>query len=167
MPLPFVPIILASKLIPVEVYQRLPGELVVANLEADVCVVVYWICAALFCSAPDALSHLVSAEPISPLANAVMLKNRHAILKWDLTGLNPSVSWDTGHMIGGGIGELVTDKRPAGLEVDTFQRRKEYKGADNLLEAAHGSVLKLSQCSDLIICTISICPTLARATKCQ
>ena len=78
-PIPFFLILLADNLIPVEARKRLWGSLLVANLEADCSAVVEWIRVALVRSAPDALSHLVTADPTAPLSvrASVVDRKRH------------------------------------------------------------------------------------------
>ena len=100
---PFVPILLVGNISLVEACQRLRGALVAANLEADFCAVMDWLRFVLVCSAPDALSHLVKAEPTDPLANAVLLRHSQAVLIHDLPGLDTSVRLDTGSMIAANI----------------------------------------------------------------
>ena len=76
-----------------------------------------WLQVTLVFSAPDALSHLVTAEPIAPLANTVILNHSHSMLICDLSGLDPSVNRDIGSMIAANIRDLVTKHRAERLEV--------------------------------------------------
>ena len=69
---------------------------------------------------PNALSHVLAADPTSPLANGVMFKNSHTVLIRDLPGLDPSVSQATGSMIASNIGDLVKKKRSGLLEAENL-----------------------------------------------
>ena len=62
-----IPILLASKLSPVQDWQRLRGAIVMANLEADFQTMVYWLQVSLVRSAPDYLSHQLTYDPDPPL----------------------------------------------------------------------------------------------------
>ena len=121
-PPPFIPILLVRKLIPVKAWQRLWGDLVTANLEAEFWAVLDWLQFALVRSALNFFSHLLMYERTTPLTDSVPLKHRHAVLAWDLPGLNSSLSRSTGYLIATNIRDLVTDKRAARLEEDTLQR---------------------------------------------
>ena len=119
-PPPFVPIILSGKLRPFEAWQRLRGELVTDNLEADYWEVVDWLRFALVCSAPNAFYHLFTAKNIDPLVEAVLLNHQNDVLIWDLPGLDPSLSRATGYLIATNIGELVTKQRAVRMEAETI-----------------------------------------------
>ena len=69
---------------------------------------------------PEALSHLLMADPTAPLSGAVLLKHSHTMLIQDLPILNPSLSRATGSMIASNIGDLVTKKRTARMEIETL-----------------------------------------------
>ena len=130
----FIPILLAGKLILVKVWQRLHGDIFTAKLEADFWAVVDWPRVALVLSTPNSLSHLLTSDPTSPLADAVLLKHRYAVLIRDLNGLYPYLSRATCSLIATNIGDLVIDNRAARLESWTLWRQKE---VDTLLGAAY------------------------------
>ena len=98
----------------------------------------------MFRSATDALSHILTDDPIAPLTNAVLLKHRQAVLTCELPVLEPSLSRATGSLIATNIRDLVTEQRAAQLETETLWRRNKDKGVDTLLGAAYRALLNLS-----------------------
>ena len=122
MPLPFIPIVLACELNSIEISKRIWGALVTANLEADCRVVINWLRVALVCSAPKALSSLLTSDPTATLVDAVLIKYCHAVLTRDLPGLDPSMSRATGSLIATNIKDLVLEQSSEWLEVEALPK---------------------------------------------
>ena len=87
-----------------------------ANLESGCREVVDWLQVAPVRSTPGALSLLLTLEPTAPLANVMLLKNRHAVLIHNLPGFNPSLIRSTGSFISTNIGDLVLEQREVRLK---------------------------------------------------
>ena len=98
----------------------------------------------MFRSATDALSHILTDDPIAPLTNAVLLKHRQAVLTCELPVLEPSLSRATGSLIATNIRDLVNEQRSARLDAETLRRRKEEKRTDTMLGTAYRDLLNLS-----------------------
>ena len=105
------------------------------------------------------------SDSISLLADAVLLKHRHAVLIRNLPVLNPSLILVTGSLIATNIGDLVPDQRAARIEEEALHKHKEDKGVHMLLRAAYGDLLNLSWRSDLTIWMVTLWPPLPHAPK--
>ena len=104
---PFVPILLAVKLSPVETWQRLRVALVTANFEADCRAVIDCFQVVMVCSTLNESSPLLTSKSTAPLTDAVLLKHRHAVLIQNIPCLNPFMSQAMGSLIATIIGDLV------------------------------------------------------------
>ena len=120
--LPFVTILLAGELSLAETWLRILGALFTANLEAYCQAVILWLWVVLVCSAPNALSLLLTSETTVILANSVLLKHRHTVIIHNLPGLDPLMILATGSLIATNIRYLVLGQRVDWLEAKSLQK---------------------------------------------